>query len=97
MTQLDIFSDSFPLQNAIAWSSKSDLLYIAFKNCEWIGDQSLAQYLKSIAEVKKHGSDSDGNIVIGLKNYPKWLLDGCKNYKASTAGSNHPINMVDWM
>ncbi len=101
MTQLDIFSTS-QLPNeiaaAIAWSSyKNDRLTISFKMDRpiWIEDKSLTQWLKTVAEIKRHGADGD-NVAIEVANPPKWLIDEARNYKSKLGGSNHPVNEVKW-
>jgi hypothetical protein len=101
MSQLDIFSNQIPsnVTDAIAWSTKIDgRLYISFKMDKpiWIGDNSLVQWLKNVAEVGNYGSDENQNVVIEIKNYPQWLIDEVKKYKYPLGGSNHPVNRVEW-
>ena len=102
MTQLDIFSSSFPSEigNAIAWATKiDDRLVISFKNMDkplWVEDESLTQWLNKVAGIKRYGMDTDENTVIELETPPSWLIDKARNHKADKAGSNHPINAVMW-
>ena len=101
MTQLNLLDEnSLPanVADAIAWTTKKDgKLVISFKTETpiWIGDQSLVQWLKSLAEIIKHGLDGD-NVVIEVANPPQWLVDEARNYKSKLGGSNHPINEVKW-
>jgi len=101
MTQLDIFSNQLPSEvaNAIAWTTKKgDKLVISFKmeTPIWIGDESLVQWLKRLAEVTNHGTDGN-NVAIEIANAPSWLVDAAKNYKSKLGGSSHPVNEVEWL
>jgi len=101
MTQLNLLNqDLLPtnVSDAIAWTMKrGDRLVISFKmeTPIWIGDKSLVQWLKSIAEVGNHGLDGS-NVVIEVINPPSWLVDEARSYKSKLAGSNHQINTVVW-
>ena len=101
MTQLNLLDEnSLPanVADAIAWTTKKDgKLVISFKmeTPIWIGDKSLVQWLRSVAEVGNHGLDG-GNVAIEVLNPPNWLIDEARNYKSKLGGSNHPLNEVRW-